>query len=158
MKLPIFSSMVLACTLALAGCSQTMLDILAETADAMTTDLATPQLLQNSMGPKISIYGGPRNHVYLGCLSCSQYSSESVLNTYGEYGSVYSQTSIINASSLYGSPYATTSACSLYAASPPAVIDEHGRFYGYLTVNPHKTGAINYPDVVTWLQGVCEGR
>lgn len=106
---------------------------------------------------KLMIFGGEQHNVYLGCLNCSEYSSDSVLNSYGSYGSSYASTSIYNLYSQYGSLYAATSACNSYASNPPVVVDSAGNFYGYLTINQYKSGALTDPKIVAWLHGVCGG-
>src|SRR6266480_2158153 len=72
-------------------------------------------------GVKLMVFGGPGHKTYLGCLSCSSYSSESLFNSYGTYGSAYSATSILNAYSEYGSLYGGYSACNPYASDPPVI-------------------------------------
>ncbi len=106
---------------------------------------------------KLMVFGGSDHRTYLGCLNCSEYNSDSVLNSYGSYGSSYSSTSIYNTYGQYGSPYVPTSACNPYASSPPVVVDSAGNFYGYLTLNAYKGGAITNPKIVAWLHGVCGG-
>jgi hypothetical protein len=74
---------------------------------------------------------------YLGCLTCSTYSSDSIFNSYGTYGSPYSIQSINDQYAPYGSPYSPTSACNPYTVSAPSIVDEAGCYYGRLTVNPY---------------------
>jgi hypothetical protein len=50
---------------------------------------------------EIVLYGGPDHATYLGCVNCSRYDSESVLNTEGPYGRYDSSTSIANPSSVW---------------------------------------------------------
>ena len=42
---------------------------------------------------KLMLFGGPGHRDYLGCISCSEYATDSVFNQYGTYGSRYSGTS-----------------------------------------------------------------
>lgn len=100
------------------------------------------------------IFGGKNHDVFLGCLSCSEYASNSVLNEYGRYGGSYGSTSILSAYSQYGSKYSTYSACNEYATYPPVVVDEQGNFYGYLTLNAYKN-PIRNDTIRAWLAGVC---
>src|SRR5215475_10262861 len=65
---------------------------------------ATAQVVTNG-GHKIMLFGGEDHKVYLGCLSCNEYASDSVLNRYGDHGSRYSDTSIFNKYGDYGSRY-----------------------------------------------------
>ena len=75
-----------------------------------------------------------RSHkVYLGCLNCSEYDQNSIWNQYGTYGSKYSANSIWNEYGTYGNSYSSKSPFNSYADCLPAVVDESGNFYGYLT-------------------------
>jgi hypothetical protein len=47
--------------------------------------------------------------------------------------------SIWNGSGNYGSSYSTYSPWSNYASYPPAIVDQDGNFFGYLTSNPYKS-------------------
>jgi hypothetical protein len=108
-------------------------------------------------GVKLMIFGGENHDVYLGCLNCSEYATDSVLNEYGSYGSVYAATSIHNDYGRYGSAYSSLRPCNPYATDPPVMVDDNGTFYGYLTVNEYKSGAISHAAIRTWLKGVCGG-
>lgn len=106
---------------------------------------------------KLMLFGGEGHKVYLGCLSCSEYSTDSVFNQYGTFGSPYSSTSIWNHYSEYGSAYSSRGACNPYANDPPVIVDLDGNFYGRLTLNEYhaQIGAgRNFHD---WLYSVvCE--
>lgn len=83
----------------------------------------------------ILVFGGPDEDVFLGCLTCSEYATDSVFNKYGSYGSEYSRESMWNRYADYGSRYSQYSACNPYAQNPPIVVDRDGGFYGRLTLN-----------------------
>ncbi|MGA8554420.1 MAG: hypothetical protein WB630_08370 [Candidatus Acidiferrales bacterium] len=74
----------------------------------------------SAASPKIMIFGGRDHRTYLGCLSCDELVSDSVFNTYGQYGSRYSAESICP--------------CDANATDPPVIVDEQGTAYGRLTV------------------------
>lgn len=103
------------------------------------------------------VFGGPNHDVFLGCLNCSEYASNSIFNQYSRFGSSYSSTSISNAYSQYGSKYSSHSACNEYASDPPVVVDEQGNFYGHLTVSDYKN-PIRNDTIRAWLAGVCAGH
>lgn len=86
----------------------------------------------------LHIYGGKNQDVYLGCLNCNKYSSNSIWNAYGTYGSKYSSNSIWNAYGTYGSKYNSFSPWNSYSNDPPIVVDSQGNFYGYFTLNKFK--------------------
>lgn len=78
-----------------------------------------------------------REHVFLGCFTCSPYSMDSIWNNYGKYGSKYSTQSIWNAYGNFGSEYSNYSPWNRYANRAPVLVDKQGNFYGYFTCNPH---------------------
>lgn len=92
-----------------------------------------------SYGQKsLHIYGGKDHDVYLGCINCDSYNSNSIWNEYGTYGSSYNSKSIWNSYGSYGSEYSSTSPFNSYASHPPVIVDKDGGFYGYFTVNKYK--------------------
>ena len=91
-------------------------------------------------GDEIVLYGGPDHATYLGCVNCSRYDSETVLNADGPYGRYDSGTSIANPSSAFGSPYSEYSACNLFATDPPIIVDDQGNYYGRLSINLSQPG------------------
>lgn len=101
------------------------------------------------------LFGGQGHQTYLGCLNCSQYANDSILNEYGPHGSRYSSASILNQYSEYGSPYSTYSACNPYAQDPPVIVDGAGSFYGRLTINAYHPQRIHDETVLAWLSGAC---
>jgi hypothetical protein len=108
-----------------------------------------------STNHKIMLFGGPGHKTYLGCLSCSEYASESVLNQYGRYGSAYQSESIFNRFGSFGSRYSQYSPCNPYASDPPVIVDENGQYYGRLTVNAYRSDAAK-GNVLAWIRAVCE--
>jgi len=102
------------------------------------------------------VFGGPGHKTYLGCLSCSSYSSESLFNSYGNYGSPYSATSILNAYSEYGSSYGAYSACNPYASDPPVIVNSGGKYYGRLTVSSSRSDGPPTAELRGWIAAVCQ--
>ncbi len=122
----------------------------------MTAFMKGVESAASSNTSTLMIYGGQSHKQFLGCLNCSEYDSNSVMNTYGNFGSSYSSTSISNSYSEYGSPYSQYSACNQYATNPPVIVDSQGNFYGYLTINHYKSQAIKDRNVITWLASICK--
>jgi hypothetical protein len=104
---------------------------------------------------KLLIFGGEDHKTYLGCLNCGEYSSDSILNQFGSYGSQFSPTSITNQFNPFGSLFSGYSACNQYASDPPVVVDEAGHFYGRLTVNQFNPQRLPDPTVAGWLAAKC---
>ena len=48
----------------------------------------------SSFSQTLHLYGGKNHDVYLGCLNCDAYNSNSIWNEYGTYGSKYNSNSI----------------------------------------------------------------
>jgi len=84
---------------------------------------------------QLHLYGGPDHKVYLGCVNCNKYDSNSIWNAYGSYGSKYNPNSIWNAYGTYGSKFNTLSPWNSHSTNPPVVVDKEGKFYGYFTLN-----------------------
>jgi hypothetical protein len=101
------------------------------------------------------LFGGVNHQTYLGCLNCSEYANDSVLNRYGPHGSRYAQESIVNPYSEFGSPYSNHSACNQYASEPPVIVDSDGNFYGRLTLNRYNTEIGIGREYMPWLAGLC---
>ena len=105
-------------------------------------------------GHKIMLFGGQDHKTYLGCLSCSKFAADSVLNKYGTHGSPYQSESIFNKYGDYGSKYSDSSACNPYASDPPVIVDEAGNYYGRLTVNKYDNSTKS-ESLRAWIAGVC---
>lgn len=107
---------------------------------------------------KKMIFGGESHRTYLGCLTCSKYEADSILNSYGEHGSKYATESIFNVYGDFGSKYSNFSPCNPYATDPPVIVDDQGNFLGRLTVNRYHAQATRVGDLAVWIAGVCAGR
>jgi len=134
-------------TSAVIGCSSAFLQGVAQGLAAASPSPTEVKLL---------VFGGPGHKTYLGCLSCSSYSSESLFNSYGIYGSQYSSTSVLNAYSDYGSPYGGYSACNPYASDPPVIVDGAGKYYGRLTVSFYRSDGPPTAKLRGWIAAVCQ--
>jgi len=138
---------------ALSGCSPaTRRNIATVAAGAAQGASGVPTL-------KLMIFGGEDHKTYLGCLNCTQYATDSVLNEYGEHGSRYSSGSIWNHFSDFGSAYSSYGACNAYAADPPVIVDSAGKYYGRLTLNEYHPQFGIGANYFNWLrQSVCESN
>lgn len=87
----------------------------------------------------LNIYGGSSHKVYLGCVNCDDYNTNSIWNENGTYGNSYNANSIWNDYGTYGSDYSQYSPWNAYATYPPVIVDKVGNFFGYFTVNAYKT-------------------
>lgn len=120
------------------------------------TSLLSIGLVGSASAQDLLIFGGRGHDVFLGCLSCSRFESDSVLNSFGKYGSEFSSDSIWNQFSQYGGQFSAYSPCNRMATDPPVVVDRDGGFYGYLTVNTAKYQRITDRTVLDWLENeVC---
>lgn len=105
----------------------------------------------DSQSEAIQIFGGDNHDVYLGCLNCSEFDSNSVANQFGKYG-WGSVGGAWNHFGNYADSYGNNSACNEYARKPPALVDRHGAFYGYLSVNEYLSNSIC---AIGGNEGVC---
>lgn len=85
--------------------------------------------------PALLLFGGKNHKVFLGCLNCGRFDSDSVCNRFGDYGSRFSDKSIWNRFGGYGSRFEDHSPWNKFATAPPAIVDSQGNFYGYFTAN-----------------------
>lgn len=137
-----------------AGCSPAARQGVASAVNAAAVGAAQASA-PNS--PKLMIFGGQDHRTYLGCLNCSEYASDSVLNEYGEHGSRYSSSSIWNHFNEFGSAYSNFGACNAYASDPPVIVDSAGSFYGRLTLNQYHSQIGIGKNFHDWLENsVCK--
>ena len=92
------------------------------------------------------------NNRYLGRIA-NEYSSQSIFNEYGSYGSIYSSTSIWNAYGSYGSQYSSYSPWNRYTSTPPIIVN-NGAVCGYLTINPYKYPGISPTTIGSQCYGI----
>jgi hypothetical protein len=140
----------LAVCLSVGGCKA--IEFVAPLGDAAAANSTAPPIDSNS---KLMIFGGTNHGTYLGCLNCSEYAADSVLNNYGSHGSPYSAESIFNHYGQFGSPYSTESACNQYATDPPVIVDGNGTYYGRLTLNRYAREIGKGTEYMGWLTAVC---
>jgi len=116
-----------------------------------------PPARPNLSSGKLMLFGGEDHMTYLGCLNCSEFTSDSVFNKYGAHGSAYASESIWNHYSEYGSSYSNEGACNPYATDPPVIVDSEGKFYGRLTANAYHHQLGSGSEYREWLLGeVCQ--
>ena len=106
--------------------------------------------------PELLIFGGSGHDEFLGCLNCSEYSSDSICNGYGTYGNEYSSSGMFNEYSGFGNEYSSSSPWNEYSSSNavPVLVDRGGNFYGYFTINRYRSDAADFADD---LAGFYEG-
>ena len=105
---------------------------------------------------KIMIFGGKNHDVYLGCLTCSEFESDSLTNKFGTYGNKFSGESIFNKFGNYGGKFSDYSPCNKFASHPPIIVDENGNSYGYLTLNKFNSPTTD-ANILNWLKyTVCQ--
>jgi hypothetical protein len=128
------------------------------TPTARPTATPTPMPISSGSGD-LYVYGystiAQSYNTYLGCVTCSEFSVQSVFNSFGSYGSEFSSTSINNQFSSWGSVFSTVSACNTFAINPPAVVDSDLIILGYWTKNTAKIGRITKSNWVSALSLLC---
>ena len=73
----------------------------------------------------------------------------------GLHGSAYSSMSILNPFGRFGSPSSALSPCNPYALHAPVIVDREGRSYGELTVSESNSRRTRIEFLRGWLAAVC---
>jgi len=142
----------------LCGCSPAARQNIAAVAAGAAQGAAGGSTSEN-IATKLMIFGGADHRTYLGCLNCSQYAADSVLNQYGDHGSRYASESIWNHYGEFGSAYSSSGACNAYATDPPVIVDNAGKYYGRLTLNQYHTELGAGASYYNWLEEtVCSSN
>ncbi len=111
-----------------------------------------PDISPIKAAKKLYLYANDGTGTFLGNINLNKYDVDSIANTYGNYGSKYSQTSIFNTYGTYGGKYSNYSAFNEYATKPPKILNEDGKFIGYLTANKYLQNAYSYEEVLSILR------
>lgn len=108
---------------------------------------------------KMMLFGGSGHDDYLGCLDCSEFTSESICNEFGSYGSGFVSSSIFNEFGSYGSEYSSKSPWNEFTSSTdvPVLVDENGGFYGYFTINAFRANAVDFASDLKRLYDAVDG-
>ena len=102
---------------------------------------AVPAMAQNVCSVISGASVVAKDGTFLGRIENS-YSSNSILNEYGNYGSKYSRTSIWNEYGSYGGEYSAQSPFNKYTSTPPMII-KNNSVIGFLSVNTSLRSALN---------------
>lgn len=81
------------------------------------------------------LFGGVNHKVFLGCLNCSDISSQSICNGFGNYGSPLNPNSIWDEFGTYGSEFNPFSPWNSFSDNAPIIVDGDGNSYGYFSMN-----------------------
>ncbi len=92
-----------------------------------------------------------KNDVFLGRLNSNKFDQESIFNRFSPYGNKFSQTSIFNRFSPYGNQFSQLSPYNRFSQTPPKIY-LRGKFYGYLTVNPHLKNGVDPDKILDWAE------
>ncbi|NOW96539.1 hypothetical protein [Mucilaginibacter sp. SG564] len=86
--------------------------------------------------PRFKLYGGKNYDQFLGYISYIENDElNSIWSQFSDYGATHSAKSIWNEYGIYGSKTSDYSVFNAKANYPPRVVDNNGKFYGYLTIN-----------------------
>lgn len=72
--------------------------------------------------------------IYLGCLDCNAFSTDSVQNAFGTFGD-YASLTTRSQFSKFGNTFGSFSACNTAASYPPLITDDSSGQYGYFSKN-----------------------
>jgi len=91
------------------------------------------------------------DNTFLGKLTPNKFDTESIFNTFGQYGSKFSQISIFNKFSNYGNQFSQLSPFNKFSTTPPEIYLD-GDFYAYLTANTTLTPRIDPESILEWAE------
>lgn len=116
-------------------------------------------LLSNpAWSQELLIFGGSGHDQFLGCFNCNKYDSDSICNEYGA-GNEYNSNSIFNEYGTFGNEYSSSSPWNEYSSSNdvPVLVDRQGNFYGYLTINKYRSGAVGFSGDLAEIYEIADG-
>lgn len=90
---------------------------------------------------EVLIFGGDGHKEFLGCLTCNEYSGDSVWNDFSQHG-WRNSFGTWNPFGQYKNPFSSYSACNEFASDPPVLVDRTGNYYGRLSVSQYKSGSM----------------
>jgi hypothetical protein len=135
----------------LQGC--VLLDVFAAVASSRSSSNNNVSAV-NSSNPFGSLEGCSiiaNDGTFLGIISSNKYNADSIINTYGKYGSKYNTNCIFNTYGQYGGSYSLLSPFNKYATTPP-VIYKGSNSIAYLTVNTTLSPRVDPYALIGWLQ------
>lgn len=105
------------------------------------------------------VFGDSNHDVFLGCLNCNKFSTESVCNEFGA-GNQFRTESIFNGFSKYGSPFSSLSPWNEFSSSNdvPVLVDRQGNFYGYFTINKFRSDSVNFSGDLADMYEIADGK
>lgn len=71
-----------------------------------------------------------------GCISCNEYSGDSIWNNFSTYGNEFNSESLWNDFGTYGNEFNSNSPWNQYGQGMK-IVDLDGNFYGYFTINSY---------------------
>ena len=95
---------------------------------------------------ELQIFGGSGHDEFLGCLTCSEFSSDSICNEFGSYGNEFSSSGMFNEFAGFGNEFSAKSPWNEFSTSNeiPVLVDKDGKFYGYFTINEYRSDAVEF--------------
>ena len=104
-------------------------------------------LLSFSLHAKeFQIYGGTGHDIFLGCIGCSEFSSDSICNGFGTYGNEFNASGMFNEFAGFGNEFSSKSPWNEFSSSNevPVLVDKQGNFYGYFTINEYRSDSVDF--------------
>jgi hypothetical protein len=100
------------------------------------------------------IYAQDANRTYLGKASSNRFESDSIINTFGNYGGSFSSTSIRASFSNFGGTFSNYSAYSAFASLPPMLYSPTGVFQAYLTTSTFLFPRVDPDTLIAYLESL----
>jgi hypothetical protein len=115
-------------------------------------------LLSDPAHAELLLFGGDGHDIFLGCLDCGEFGSDSICNDFGK-GNEFDSNSIFNEFGTFGSEFSISSPWNEYSSdkSVPVLVDKKGNFYGYFTINVFRSDAIGFAENLAKMHKLAKG-
>lgn len=107
---------------------------------------------------ELLLFGGRGHDVFLGCVNCNEFNSESICNEFGA-GSEFKSDSIFNEFGNFGSEFSSASPWNQFSSSDdvPVLVNRQGSFYGYFTINEFRSDGVEFSRDLKEMYEVADG-
>ena len=118
---------------------------------AVSNNNASTTITSESYKYPLHLYSND-GKTYLGKLVTNELAEDGIWNDFSTYGNKFNAKSIWNEFGTYGSDFSSESAFNKFATSPPKIVDDNGKFFGYLTANEVTVDGYTIEEIYQYLK------